>query len=102
MCRNAHAGKAAVYLLQGRARCEARLSRQVHRTKLATCSAVHTVFAAGVGALRGTLEPLWRVPAYEKDLQFYLGAFLWQRVLVAQLVGAGTWCQQTSSTRSPC
>ena len=28
-----------------------------------------------MGALRGTLEPLWRVPAYEKDLQFYLGAF---------------------------
>lgn len=26
-----------------------------------------------MGALRGTLEPLWRVPAYEKDLQFYLG-----------------------------
>ncbi|PRW60607.1 40S ribosomal S21-2 [Chlorella sorokiniana] len=26
-----------------------------------------------VGALRPTLEPLWRVPAYEKDLEFYLG-----------------------------
>ncbi len=30
--------------------------------------------AAGVGALRPTLEPLWRVPAYEQDLEFYLGA----------------------------
>lgn len=26
-----------------------------------------------VGALRPTLEPLWRVPAYEKDLEFFLG-----------------------------
>jgi hypothetical protein len=28
---------------------------------------------AGVGAMREAMAPLWRVPAYEADLAFYLG-----------------------------
>lgn len=28
---------------------------------------------AGIAALKATLQPLWRVPAYEADLAFYLG-----------------------------
>ena len=42
-----------------------------------------------MGALRGSLEPLWRVPAYEKDLQFYLGAAGWWPVGVMDWMSTG-------------
>jgi heme oxygenase len=42
--------------------------------------------------MRDVLEPLWRVPAYEADLQFYLGPN-WREQLVTspaiEVCGAG-------------
>lgn len=56
--------------------------------------------AAGVGALRPTLEPLWRVPAYEKDLEFFLGVLCLGVLAVRLGLGASGGVHTRRQTRA--